>query len=86
MKFVPIASAKIKVTDEVYTLDKDGKYNTGKLVSKNETAEGTTHEFEVPQYFNPAAPSINPVKVTNITHVCKMSDRKQKDEEVASAS
>jgi hypothetical protein len=76
MKFVSLANAKgLKVNGQVYTLDSDGKYGVGKLVLRTEGPTGTTCLFEVPQYFNPEAPMVKAVTVTNITHVAVMRDK-----------
>jgi hypothetical protein len=81
MKFVAIKSAKGLVPGtEVYTLDADGHYGVGRLVSKIEDAKGLHLEFEVPQYSEvPRTPK--PITVNNITHVCLQRDRKLADDE-----
>lgn len=82
MKFVSIQSAKgLKIGESVYTLNAAGEYGTGKLISRSEKTTGVVLEFEVPQYFNPDAPSINPVVVTDITHIAVMKDRVAKKAE-----
>lgn len=80
MKFVPIASAKgLKLGEPVYTINDAGVYESGKLVSRSETAKGTELTFEVPQYFDENAPMIKPNLVKNITHVCIQRDKKIKE-------
>lgn len=88
MRFVNVNSAKnLKINDQVFTLDSEGRYGTGKLISRIENGNGLLLKFEVPQYFNEAAPAINPVVVENITHVCVMKDRTlATSEEVAEAN
>lgn len=81
MKFVALQSVKgLKVNDQVYTLDSEGKYGAGKLLSRTENSNGTTWAFETPQYFNESAPMIKPVTVTNVTHVASMKDKSVADE------
>ena len=76
MRFVSAAVAKgLKVGSVVYTINSEGEYGIGKLISRTETESGVEIKFEVPQYFNPSAPSINPVVVNNITHVCLVKNR-----------
>lgn len=86
MKFIAIASSKIKAGDVVFTQDADGKQGVGKLVLKEEVPSGTTYTFEQPQFFDANAPMIKPVNVSNITHVCKIATTKEvKVEEATSA-
>lgn len=81
MKFVSITQVKgLKIDEPVYTLDNTGAYGVAKLVSRTENGTGTSWLFEVPQYFNEAAPSINPVTTTAITHVCIMKNKKTADD------
>ena len=82
MRFIPIANAKVKAGEEVFVQDATGKQGLGTLSSKKETAEGTTFEFELPQYFNPSMPAFSPVLVTNITHVCKIAKAKTEEDAV----
>lgn len=83
MKFVALASVKgIVIGQPVYTLDSEGVYATGKLVSRTENGAGTSWLFEVPQYFNEDKPAINAVTTTTITYVCVMKDKKTATDEV----
>lgn len=80
MKFVNIAQAKGLVAGrEVYTLDKDGNYGIGKLVSRTEDAKGLHMKFEVPQYSDEPLPVV-PLMTEHITHVCVMKSRNGSEE------
>lgn len=81
MRFVNVSAAKgLKVGEQVFTLNEDGEYGVGRLDKKIETASGLELTFEIPQYFNPDAPAINPVFAKNITHVCVQKNRKLGDD------
>lgn len=78
MKFVSVEKAKgLKLGEPVFTLNDAGVYESGKLISRNETAKGLELTFEVPQYFDESAPMIKPNLVKNITHVAVVKDRKE---------
>lgn len=77
MKFVNLKSAKgLTPGKEVYTINENGEHGTAKLLSRIEDEKGLQLVFEIPQYFDAEKPAIAPLKVTNITHVCLMKDRK----------
>lgn len=86
MKFIPVATAakRLKVGEQVFTLNEDGEYGVGKLTERSENSSGLVVKFEVPQYTSAdAPPSLKPTIVTNITHVCNLKNRKLKPDEDA---
>lgn len=78
MRFIPIANARrIKIGQEVFTINKDGKHGVGKLKERVEKEDGNSVIFEVPQYHSKdQPPSLKPVLVSDITHVAFPVDRK----------
>lgn len=84
MKFVAVAQAKGLTPgspQQVYTLNANGEYGVGRLVSRTEDVKGLHLKFEVPQYASAdKPPRLEPVIVENITHVCIQKDRSEAGE------
>lgn len=76
MRFIPIANARrVKVGQEVFTINADGKHGVGKLKSRVEDEKGVNVEFEVPQYAGEG--DGKPKIVKDITHISVPVDRKE---------
>jgi len=73
MKFISIESAKgIEIDAPVLVKLTTGDIKLAKLVKQEKTASGTTHTFEVAQFFNEDKPAIEPLLYTTVTHVAKL--------------
>jgi hypothetical protein len=81
MRFIPLANARrLKIGQEVFTKDAEGKYGIGKMKKRIETEEGDEIVFTKPTYSDQEAS-----EVSNITHVGfpptppKPKEKKKKD-------
>lgn len=73
MKFIELSTARnLNIDEPVLVKLTTGDIKLAKLVKQERTAEGTTHTFEVAQFFDADKPAIAPLLYTTITHVSKI--------------